>query len=72
MIPLMDLQNGNTALHFAAQRDHEECVKLLVIAGAKRNIKNEDGKIAEAMTDSNVIKRILIWGGFDGHYVTNE
>lgn len=44
---------GNTALHCAVQADKLASVKLLLEAGADRNIKNKEGKIASELCNTH-------------------
>lgn len=37
---------GDTALHMAVQDKHEECIAALLEAGARRDIKNNEGRLA--------------------------
>ncbi|XP_061197457.1 ankyrin repeat domain-containing protein 12-like [Saccostrea echinata] len=39
-----DLLVGNTAVHYAAQEHHVECLRLLIDAGGCHDIKNSEGK----------------------------
>lgn len=39
-----DLLAGNTSVHYAAQENHIECLKLLINAGGRYDIRNNDGK----------------------------
>lgn len=39
-----DLLVGNTAVHYAAQENYAECLKLLIDAGGHYDTKNNDGK----------------------------
>lgn len=39
-----DLLAGNTSVHYAAQENHIDCLQLLIDAGGRYDIKNNDGK----------------------------
>lgn len=39
-----DLLAGNTSVHYAAQENHIDCLQLLVDAGGRYDIQNNDGK----------------------------
>lgn len=39
-------KEGDTALHLAAQEENEEIVKILIKAGASREIENKEKKLA--------------------------
>ncbi|XP_045163201.2 uncharacterized protein LOC123527658 [Mercenaria mercenaria] len=39
-----DFQRGRTATHYAAENGYVDCLKLLVDAGARYDIKDDDGK----------------------------
>ena len=43
---------GNTPLHYAAAKGHQEIFDLLVLRGADKEIQNEFGKTAESMRAS--------------------
>lgn len=39
-----DFLAGNTSVHYAAQENHIDCLQLLIDAGGRYDIKNNDGK----------------------------
>jgi ankyrin repeat protein len=39
-----DYHQGRTATHYAAEKGHLECLKMLVDAGARYDIQDADGK----------------------------
>lgn len=53
---------GNTPLHYACIRNHEEVVKLLITAGAKPQLCNLDKRSAICYTNNSTIQRIIITG----------
>lgn len=41
MVMLFCVQDGDTPLHYAARKGHEEVVKVLLEAGAIKDVRNE-------------------------------
>ena len=52
-------QNGRTALMVAACYGKEGCVRLLVEAGADRNMKDNSGESALDLASTEAIKAML-------------
>ena len=53
------LQNGWTALHFAAKAGYEEVVQLLVESGASPKFENKDGKVPSCYSAANNHSEVL-------------
>lgn len=57
----VNIQNklGFTALHYAAEKNDVEAVKLLLANGADKNLKTNDGKTPAELTTNKTIKKLL-------------
>lgn len=53
-------QSGSTALHLASAGDHRSVVQLLLLEGAKRDIKDIEGKVPFEVARSHEMRRILM------------
>ena len=53
-------KSGSTALHLASVGGHVSIVKLLLLEGAKRDIKDNDGKVPFEVARSHEMRKALM------------
>ncbi|MDP0589964.1 MAG: ankyrin repeat domain-containing protein [Candidatus Endonucleobacter bathymodioli] len=63
-IDMIDDKTGNTALHHAAHYSNGDCISLLLENGAKRDIRNHHGFIAEENAPSNQLSKEISMAAF--------
>ena len=51
--------NGWTALHWAAKRNNQRCVELLLARGADKMIPTSKGELAAQLTTSKAVLQVL-------------
>ena len=51
--------NGWTALHWAAKRNNQRCVELLLGRGADKMVANSKGEVAAQLTTSKAVLQVL-------------
>jgi ankyrin repeat protein len=57
----VNIQNNNgwTALHWCAYKNHPEIARMLIDAGADKTIPNNDGELPYELTTSQELKKLL-------------
>ncbi len=58
-LDIQDMDNGDSLLHIAAKNGDEPTIRALMKAGAKLNLKNNDGKLAIDVAQTAKVKETL-------------